>query len=201
MVVVLPEDVEADLSVVGGVDAAIPEEQLLVVRKGEGFVRGIVRAVTSGIVLFEVRVPGCLANLAQDTFLVHDQYSVEMFRGNNHTMVESITLGFKSLFGVDVGSPGQGVRFCSESSRAVVDGEVVFGENFGPTGLATAELFSCGKVLEVVVVRVDLNTVPGSLEVGTPLLESFDNGKEFLIVDVVVEFGVNHRPGVEGDGA
>ncbi|KAG6875474.1 hypothetical protein C0992_003712 [Termitomyces sp. T32_za158] len=169
---------------VGGVDAAILEKQLLVVKKGEGLVRRIVGVVTLGVVLFEVRVLGCSANLAQDSFFIYDQYSAEVFRGNNHTMVESITLSFEGLLGVDIGSPGQGVRLCSKPSWAVVDGEIVFGENLGLTSLATAELFS-----------------HGSFKVGVPLLEGFDDGEEFLVIDVVVEFCVNHRLGVEGNGA
>ncbi|KAG6881937.1 hypothetical protein C0992_013101, partial [Termitomyces sp. T32_za158] len=162
VVVVLPEDVEANLGVVGGVDAAVLEKQLLVIGEGEGLARGMVRMVIPGVVLFKVRVLGCSANLVQDSFLIHDQDSIEMFQGNNHAMVESVMLNFKSLLGVDVRSPGQGVRLCSKSSWAVVDGEIVLGENLGPTSLATAELFSRGEVLEVVVVRVDLDTMPGS---------------------------------------
>ncbi|KAG6894049.1 hypothetical protein C0992_007693, partial [Termitomyces sp. T32_za158] len=181
VVVVLPEDVEVNLSVVGGVDAAIPEKQLLVVREGEGLIRGIVRVVTPGVVLFE--------------------YCVEMFQGDNHAMVESVMLGFEGLLGIDVGSPGQGIRLGSKSSQAVVDGEIVFRADLGATGLATAELFSHGEVLEVVVVRVDLDMMPGSFEVGAPLLKGFNNGEELLVVDVIVEFCTDHRPGVEGNGA
>ncbi|KAG6883932.1 hypothetical protein C0993_002736 [Termitomyces sp. T159_Od127] len=40
----------------------------------------------------------------------------------------------------------------------------------------------------------------GTLEVGLPLLEGFDNGKELFVVDVVVELHRDHQAGVEGNG-
>ncbi|KAG6879020.1 hypothetical protein C0992_005847, partial [Termitomyces sp. T32_za158] len=157
------EDIKANLSMVWGVDAAVPKKHLLIVKECERLVRRIVGVVAPEVVLFE--------------------HSVEMFGGNNHSIVEGVMLGLKSLLGVNIESPGQGIRLGSQSSWAVVDGEV------------------CGEVLEVVVVRVNLDSVPGSFEVGVPLLKGFDNCKEFLVIDVVVEFCIDHRLDVEGNRA
>ncbi|KAG6867219.1 hypothetical protein C0993_005547 [Termitomyces sp. T159_Od127] len=38
-----------------------------------------------------------------------------------------------------------------------------------------------------------------ALEVGPPLLEGFDNGKELFVMDVIIELHGDHRVGVEGD--
>ena len=39
-----------------------------------------------------------------------------------------------------------------------------------------------------------------SLEVVAPYLKSFENGKQFLVVDIVVEFGGHKGVGVESNG-
>ena len=39
-----------------------------------------------------------------------------------------------------------------------------------------------------------------SLEVVVPYLKSFENGKQFLVVDIVVEFGGCKGAGVESNG-
>ncbi|KAG6883009.1 hypothetical protein C0993_008290 [Termitomyces sp. T159_Od127] len=39
-----------------------------------------------------------------------------------------------------------------------------------------------------------------AFEVGLPLLEDFSNGKELLVIDVVVELCGDHLAGVEGNG-
>ncbi|KAG6863667.1 hypothetical protein C0993_010690 [Termitomyces sp. T159_Od127] len=40
----------------------------------------------------------------------------------------------------------------------------------------------------------------GTLEVGPPLLEGFNNGKELFVVDVIVELHRDHQADVEGNG-
>ncbi|KAG5334843.1 hypothetical protein C0989_002802 [Termitomyces sp. Mn162] len=96
-------------------------------------------------------------------------------------------------------SGDEGIRLCAKLTGAVVDGEVIFGEGFGPAGLLVAELLGSGEVLEIVVVRVDLDAVQSSSEVGPLLLEGFDNGKKFFIIDVVVELCGDHQLGVKGN--
>ncbi|KAG6893166.1 hypothetical protein C0993_001864, partial [Termitomyces sp. T159_Od127] len=39
----------------------------------------------------------------------------------------------------------------------------------------------------------------GALKVGSPLLEGFNNGKELLVVDVIVELDRDHQVGVESN--
>ncbi|KAG6899729.1 hypothetical protein C0993_007459 [Termitomyces sp. T159_Od127] len=46
----------------------------------------------------------------------------------------------------------------------------------------------------------DLDSMWGALEVGSPLLEGFDNGEELLVIDVIVELHRDHQAGVESNG-
>ncbi|KAG6897125.1 hypothetical protein C0993_007774 [Termitomyces sp. T159_Od127] len=76
-------------------------------------------------------------------------------------------------------SPDEGVGLGTKSAGVVVDSEVVLGKDFRPTGLVAAELLGHGEVLQVVVVRVDLDVMRGALE---------------------VELRGDHRAGVESNG-
>jgi hypothetical protein len=65
--------------------------------------------------------------------------------------------------------------------------------------LSAVEYFSCGKVLEVLVVRENLQLVNGAFAVSSSVFESIDDGKKFLVVDFIVDLRRLELPGVEGD--
>ncbi|KAG6899325.1 hypothetical protein C0993_011202 [Termitomyces sp. T159_Od127] len=185
---------------VQGIDLSIPEQESIVRGESEGVVVvGLVGRGGSGVMLNKEGVLGGIADLVQDTFFVYNQHNMKVFGWDYHSMVKRVALCLKQFLGVHVQSPGEGVRLGTKLARAVVDGEVVLGKDFGPAGLAAAELLGFGEVLQVVVVQVDLDAVQSALEVGLLLLEGFDNGKELLVIDVVVELCGNHRVGVESN--
>ncbi|KAG6899919.1 hypothetical protein C0993_005309 [Termitomyces sp. T159_Od127] len=176
-----------------GIDSSILEQESVIRREGEGaVVVGLVSGGGSGVMLGKEDVPGGVANLVQDTFFIHNQHGMKVFGWDYYSMVKRIALCLKQLLGVHVWSPGEGVGLGTKLAGAVVDGEVVLGKDFGPTGLAAAELLGHGEVLQVVVVQVDLDVMRSALEVGLPLLEGFNNGEELLVVDVVVELRRDH---------
>jgi len=45
--------------------------------------------------------------------------------------------------------------------------------------------------LEILMVREDFDVMGGSFEVVTPFFESLNDGKEFLIIDIIVSFSFN----------
>ena len=69
-----------------------------------------------------------------------------------------------------------------------MDDEVELAEVFGPLSLSTVEKFGGGKIFKVLVVCYDVNDGSGTFEIVSPDLEHFEDGVEFLVVDVVVEF-------------
>ncbi|KAG6883381.1 hypothetical protein C0993_006484 [Termitomyces sp. T159_Od127] len=190
---VLGQDVQVDLLMVRGIDLSVPEQESVVGGEGEGVVVvGFIGGGGSRVVLSEESVLGGIANLVQDTFFVHNQHGMKMFGWDYHSMVKCVALCLKQLLGVHIRSLGEGVGLGTKSARVVVDGEVVLGKDFGPMHLAAAELLGHGEILQVVVVRVDLDLMQGAFEVGSPLLEGFNNSKELLVVDVVVELHGDH---------
>jgi hypothetical protein len=96
-------------------------------------------------------------------------------------------------------STREGVRFRRGFPRAIEDLHVEPRKEFSPSEMTRLDLPSRGEVLEVLVVRDDDGG--GSAEVGKvllPLVKGLDDGKELLIVDVVVNFRRLHRLGHVG---
>ena len=50
------------------------------------------------------------------------------------------------------------------------------------------------------MIHYHINQSWRSLEVMTPYLKSFENGEQFLVMDIVVEFRGRKGAGVEGNG-
>jgi hypothetical protein len=60
-------------------------------------------------------------------------------------------------------------------------------QEFGPASLSPGKEFSRSKVLQVLVVRDDINWFSRTLKVVSPGTESFKDGEEFLVMGVVIE--------------
>ena len=81
-----------------------------------------------------------------------------------------------------------------------MDGEVELTEKFRLVDLVMGEQLSSGEILKIFVVHHHVNWSWRSLEVVMPYLKSFENGEEFLVVDIIVEFRGHKCAGVESNG-
>jgi hypothetical protein len=104
------------------------------------------------------------------------------------------------LFGVDVPASSEGIGLCSEFTRTETDNEVELVEVFRPTGLTTGKHLRSSEVLEVLVVRDDVGGNGRAFEVMMPLSESFENGKEFFVVRIVVQLRSSESTRIEHNG-
>ena len=80
-------------------------------------------------------------------------------------------------FKIDVPSSSKSIGFGSEFSGTETDDEVKSGKIFGPSCLSMREDFSCGEVLEILVIGDHVDGVAGTFEVVLPSLESFVDSK------------------------
>ena len=94
--------------------------------------------------------------------------------------------------------PGQSIGFV-ESTRMVENREMELREKKGPTGLIAGKFLFRTKVRKVVVVGPDLERVLVTFEVVAEMFESTDDGKEFFVMNVVIEFSGLHAFGVKGN--
>jgi hypothetical protein len=74
--------------------------------------------------------------------------------------------------------------------RFMDEREVVFAELQRPPGLLSIEFLCRGEVLQILVVRPNFELQLTALQIVSPLVEGPHNRQHFLVVDLVVSFGV-----------
>lgn len=107
-------------------------------------------------------------------------------------MIKGILVYFEKLVWVYIEALGKSIGLHTKSSWLVVNNKVVFEQGFKLSSLSLAKLLYDGEVLEIVVIRVDLNAMLGSFKIGMPLSKDFYNCKELFIVDVLVKLNEAH---------
>ena len=86
-----------------------------------------------------------------------------------------------------VGTAGKGIWFSIGGSLPVADGVVVGRQSSCPSGMSSGGSAGLGKVLQVLVICVDLDRVLRSFDVDSPLPKTFDHREELFVVDWVVQ--------------
>ena len=66
---------------------------------------------------------------------------------------------------------------------------MVAGEKEGPTGLATREFLFSAEVGEVIMVSPDFEGYFVAFEVVSEVFKGADDGEEFFVMNVIIEFG------------
>src|SRR5258707_2010756 len=79
------------------------------------------------------------------------------------------------------------------------DSEMELCDKEGPKGMMAGKFLFCTKVRKVVVVCTDLERVLVTFEVVAEMFKSTDDGKEFFVMNVIIEFSGLHAFGVKGD--
>jgi len=122
-----------------------------------------------------------------------------LFLGEHQPEILGINLGVATipLFGVDIPLSSESVRLGTEFSGAETNDKVELGEKFRPPGLLAGEDFGSREILQVFVVGDDVNRGGRTLKVMAPVPECLEDGKEFLIVGVIVQLRSSQGPGVE----
>src|SRR5882724_3895908 len=88
---------------------------------------------------------------------------------------------------IDIFMMGQHIWLGTQPSCTVVDQVIEPREIFQPMDLAMGELLGGRKVLEVLVVGEYEYNVCRAFQVVAPLLEDLEDGKQLLVIDLVVE--------------
>ena len=146
----------------------------------------------------------CGANVGMKGFEVHDCGSLEYQRieyggleggckllisehWSEIVRVDSCIIPFP-LFRIDILSSSQCIQFGSEFSQTETNHEVELRKEFQPTGLPSCQNFGSRKIFKVHVVCDNVNWNWSSFKVMVPRFESFEDGQEFLVVNIVVQF-------------
>ena len=211
VVMLIAEDSEPEVSIVRNVDAIVKPEETRVIDGPAGIKRGFGHLGRGHRVRGKSREDvGMEGGNVKSVDATEDRFnergcaerSGELFGGEDGLIVLGVNGGVAttSLFKVDVPTSSQGVRLSTEFSGAEADDEVELGEVFGPASLPASEEFGGGEVGEVLVIRDNIDWRGGALKEVAPGFESFEDSKEFLVMDVVIPLGFGEGAGMESNG-
>lgn len=89
---------------------------------------------------------------------------------------------------IPVGAAGEEVCFGVESGGAVANCIFVVVDIGGPAGLAWGEYAGCLKILERLVIGINLEWMMAGFEVDVPVSDGVNDGEHFSVADAVSEF-------------
>ena len=101
-------------------------------------------------------------------------------------------------FRVDVPASSERFGFGAQTPRAEADDEIELGEVLRPMGLLTGKDFGSREIFQVLVVHDHVDWSAGTFKEVSPDTEGFKDGKEFLVMSIIVEFWSTEGVGVEG---
>jgi len=102
--------------------------------------------------------------------------------------VMRVDCGIASIpsFRIDVPSSSESIRFSAEMTRVEPDDKVELGEVLGPPRLPPGQYLGSRKILKVLIIRNNINGIDQIFQIVLSNLESFEDGKQFLVMYVVV---------------
>ena len=124
-----------------------------------------------------------------------------MFLSEDGLEVVKVDCGVASilLFRIDVPSSSESIRFGAETTRAEPDDKVELGEVLGPLYLPLGQYLGGRKILKVLIIHNNVDGIGQTFQVVLPNLKSFEDGKQFLVICVVIQLHYSKSAGVKGN--
>ena len=103
------------------------------------------------------------------------------------------------LFKIDVPLSSESIWFCAEMTRAESDDKVELGEVLGPPCLSLGQYLSSREILKILMIYNNIDGIGWTFQIVSPNLEGFKNGKQFLVMCVVVQLYRSESARVKGN--
>jgi len=102
-------------------------------------------------------------------------------------------------FKIDVPLSSESIRFCAEMTRAEPDDKVELEKILGPLRLPLDQYLGSRKILKVLMIHNNVNGIGQTFQIVPPNLESFKDGKQFLVMYVIVQLCYSESARVKGN--
>jgi len=102
-------------------------------------------------------------------------------------------------FKIDIPLSSKSIQFGAEMTRVEPDDKVKLREVLRPPHLPPGQYFDSRKILKVLIIYNNVDGVGQTFQIVSPNLESFKDGKQFLIICVVVQFCHSKSARVKGN--
>ena len=104
-----------------------------------------------------------------------------------------------SLFRIDIPSSSESIWFSAEMTRMESDNKVELGEILRLLRLLLGQYLGSRKILKVLMIHNNVDGVGQTFQIVPPNLESFKDGKQFLVMCVVVQLRRSESARVKGN--
>jgi len=125
----------------------------------------------------------------------------KLFLSEDGLEVVRVDYGIASIppFRIDVPSSSKSIQFCAKTTRVEPDNKVELGEILRPPRLPPGQYLGNKKILKVLMIRNNIDGIGQTFQIVLPNLESFEDGKQFLIICVVVQLYCSESARVKGN--
>jgi len=90
-------------------------------------------------------------------------------------------------FRIDVPLSSESIQFCAEMTKAEPDDKVELGELLGSPHLPPGQYFGSRKILKVLMICNNVDGIGWTFRVVSSNLKSFKDGKQFLVMCIVIQ--------------
>ena len=124
-----------------------------------------------------------------------------MFLSEDGLEVVRVDCGIASIppFRIDIPSSSESIQFCAETTRAEPDDKIELGKVLRPLRLPPGQYLGSRKILKVLMICNNIDGIGWTFQIVLPNLESFKDGKQFLVMCVVVQLHRSESVGVKGN--
>jgi len=125
----------------------------------------------------------------------------KLFLSEDRLEVVRVDCGVASIpsFRIDIPSSSESIWFCAEMTRTEPDDKVELGKVLGPPHLPPGQYLGSRKILKVLMIHNNVDGVGWTFQIVPPNLESFKDGKQFLVMCVVVLLRRSESARVKGN--
>jgi len=103
------------------------------------------------------------------------------------------------LFRIDIPSSSESIWFCAETTRAEPDDKIELGKVLGPPCLPLDQYLGSKKILKVLMIHNNVDGIGQTFQIVPPNLKSFKDGKQFLVMHVIVQLHRSESVRVKGN--
>ena len=125
----------------------------------------------------------------------------KLFLSEDELEVVRVDYGIAHIppFGIDVPSSSESIRFSAEMTRMEPNDKVELGEVLGPLCLPPGQYLGSRKILKVLIIHNNIDGIGQTLQIVPLYLESFKDGKQFLVMCVIVQLRRSECVRVKGN--
>ena len=125
----------------------------------------------------------------------------KLFLSEDGLEVVRVDCGVASIppFMIDVPSSSENIRFSAKMTRTEPDDKVELEEVLRPPCLPSGQYLGSRKILKVLIIHNNIDRISQTFQIVLPNLESFKDGKQFLVMCVIVQLCRSESVRVKGN--